>query len=217
MKNQRGILKHVSVEKKIVTLVVSLEQKRGLIEIKINKRDIAVPSKKHGLASLIRKEVNIWYRSDTLYEIETIPLEIGEAPFIVWQLSAKKAKVNMYQLPAKSRNMLVRNLCLAINQEITEAMPALAEVEMPGTITIPSAAVLLWGLDKGSAKLKILICDLRELAPGFFSNICFQVVGITEEELANCVSVSFEEGSKADDLIISFAKIECSFRAGRQK
>jgi len=128
-----------------------------------------------------------------------------------------KAKVDIYQLSVKNRNLLVQKICLIINQEIREVMPAFAEVEISRTLAVPNAAALLWGLNEGSAKLKALICDLKELAPGLFSNLCFQVVSITEEELANCVSVSFEGGSKADDLVTSFRKIMVFHRMGRQK
>jgi hypothetical protein len=220
MKKLTGVLKCIlGTEKGSVKLVIIPSKGGDMIELTLDPKDVRVPKKSAGFANLLRKEVRLWYRFDVLYEIELIPETDEDDPFIVWQLPVTaKSKVGLYNLSIESRNRLVYKLCSVIKREVDQIMPGLYKgMQAPPMMAIPSPEALLVGLQNGSDELKMLIFDLKVLSPGLFSDIRLQFGSITEEELRNHQAVSFEVGSKADDLVVSFGKIERFHRAGRQK
>lgn len=219
MKNLTGVLKCIlGTENSKVNFVIMRKEGESTVELTLDPKEIRVPKKSAGFANLLRKEVRLWYRSDVLYEIELIPETADEDPFIVWQLPVPaKSKVGLYNLSIESRNRMAYKLCAVIKREVDQIMPGLyVGTQAPGIMAIPSPEALLVGLKDGSDELKMLIYDLKELSPGLFSDIRLQFGSITEEEIRNHQVVSFGEGS-ADDLVVSFGKIERFYRAGRQK
>ena len=215
MRKCKGTIRHVLDQSfSSAKIVISLEAKRGFIELTLLQENGAW-DRRIFPGNLPGKKVKVWYRPGMVYEVELAePLPVGEDPIILWQTATAGA---WPEISADARNKIVNQLCKKINDRLKEVALEFFEISLPMMgITIPTAEAILWIQDSGDDELKKLILDLKELAPGFFSDPRLQFVGATKEEIRAGKPGGFDDSSRAEDLVTALERKNHFFRLGRR-
>lgn len=219
MRVVEGKVKYTVSEGRNFYLIISPKREKEFFEISFNEK-IDVEKK---LLELVGKDVKIWLnRSSFIYEVEVF---IDERWVVIWGVMPKKF-IPLKNLSIETRNKIFFEFRKQIfnmirDERLEQRFAKVSRGTYTGTLLgnvidaeDGETELLALAWKNGSKELKNLLAKFREIAPGLFSDLRFNI--LREKSFREAKTIEFMQDTPIDDLVDIFGKIERYYRAGRQ-